>query len=154
MSFPHSPDRASPGVLLRFRSIRTFGFPRSWLRFLETTFARTMTDTAISPFAWWNARRLRYNVALVVAGILAFIAYVAVCVTLLPKEADVDITLFTTLFQGVGYLFMIGVANVCYFIGPLRSDSCAQRTQSDIDAFVTGLAFGFRFCCHSAFRRS
>ena len=22
-------------------------------------------------------------------------------------------------FQGVGYLFMIGVANVCYFIGPL-----------------------------------
>jgi hypothetical protein len=78
-----------------------------------------MTDTAISPFTWWNARRLRYNVALVIAGILAFIAYVAVCVTLLPKEADVDITLFTTLFQGVGYLFMIGVANVCYFIGPL-----------------------------------
>jgi len=78
-----------------------------------------MTDAITSPFAWWNARRLRYNVALVVAGILAFIAYVAVCVTLLPKDTDIEITLFTILFQGIGYLFMIGVANVCYFIGPL-----------------------------------
>jgi peptidoglycan/LPS O-acetylase OafA/YrhL len=78
-----------------------------------------MTDAITSPFVWWRARRLRYNVALVVAGILAFVAYVAVCVTLLPKDADVEITLFTILFQGIGYLFMIGVANVCYFIGPL-----------------------------------
>jgi peptidoglycan/LPS O-acetylase OafA/YrhL len=78
-----------------------------------------MTNTITSPFAWWNARRLRYNIALVVAGILAFVAYVTVCVTLLPKDADVEITIFTTLFQGIGYLFMIGVANVCYFIGPL-----------------------------------
>jgi peptidoglycan/LPS O-acetylase OafA/YrhL len=78
-----------------------------------------MTDAITSPFVWWRARRFRYNVALVVAGILAFVAYVAVCVTLLPKDAEVEITLFTILFQGVGYLFMIGVANVCYFIGPL-----------------------------------
>ena len=78
-----------------------------------------MTDTITSPFVWWRARRLRYNIALVVAGILAFVAYVTVCVTLLPKDADVEITIFTTLFQGVGYLFMIGVANICYFIGPL-----------------------------------
>ena len=72
-----------------------------------------------SPFAWWTARLLRYNVALVIAGILAFVAYVTVCVTLLPKDADVKITVFTTFFQGVGYLFMIGVAKVCYLIGPL-----------------------------------
>jgi hypothetical protein len=78
-----------------------------------------MTDTITSPFAWWNARRLRYNVALVVAGILAFAAYIAVFVALVPEDAHVEITAFTILFQGVGYLFMIGVANVCYFIGPL-----------------------------------
>jgi hypothetical protein len=78
-----------------------------------------MTDATTSSFAWWRARRLRYNVALVIAGILAFVAYVAVCVTLLPKNAEVEITIATILFQGIGYLFMIGVANVCYFIGPL-----------------------------------
>ena len=78
-----------------------------------------MTDTTASPFAWWNAHRLRYNVALVVAGILAFISYVAVGSILLPPDADFEVTIFTTLFQGIGYLFMIGVANVFYFLGPL-----------------------------------
>ena len=78
-----------------------------------------MTDTAISASAWWGARRLRYNVALVAAGALAFITYVLVCWTLVPTDAGVEITVFTILFQGVGYLFAIGFANVCYFLGPL-----------------------------------
>jgi len=78
-----------------------------------------VTDAATSSFAWWSARRLRYNVALIVAGILAFIAYVAVGRTLLPRNAEFEITIFTTLFQGIGYLFMIGVANVFYFLGPI-----------------------------------
>lgn len=77
-----------------------------------------MTDNATCPFAWWRARRLRYNVGLVVAGILAFVAYVTVGSTILPPDADFEVTIFTTLFQGVGYLFMIGVANVCYYLGP------------------------------------
>lgn len=78
-----------------------------------------MSDTVTSPFAWWNARRIRYNIGLVVAGILAFIAYVAVGSTLLPPDAEFEVTIFTALFQGVGYLVMIVVANVFYFVGPL-----------------------------------
>ncbi len=78
-----------------------------------------MTDIVISPFAWWGARRFRYNVGLVSAGVLAFIAYVVVGSTLLPAGADFEVTIFTTLFQGIGYFFMIGVANVCYFLGPV-----------------------------------
>jgi hypothetical protein len=69
-----------------------------------------------SSLAWWNARRLRYNISLVFSGVLAFIAYVVVVTVL---EADVEITLFTIVFQGAGYLIMMGVANVCYFLGPL-----------------------------------
>lgn len=80
-----------------------------------------MTDdhqpAALSSSAWWSARRLRYNAGLFVAGILAFIAY-AVVGTLLPPDAEFEITVFTTLFQGIGYLFMIGVANLCYSLGP------------------------------------
>jgi len=78
-----------------------------------------MIDSVTSPFAWWSARRLRYNIGLVVAGILAFIAYAVIGSTLLPVDADFEVTLFTILFQGVGYLVMIAVANVCYFLGPL-----------------------------------
>lgn len=84
-----------------------------------------MLDTTISPSAWWKARRLQYNVGLVVAGFLAFIIYVVVGSTMLPPDADFEITIFTTLFQGVGYLFMMAIANVCYFLGPL-SESFVQ----------------------------
>ncbi|MFZ1936995.1 MAG: hypothetical protein WCB27_16825 [Thermoguttaceae bacterium] len=78
--------------------------------------------TRVSPFAWWESRRSHYNAGLVVAGILAFICYVVVCFTLLPRvlpSSEIKVTPFTTLFQGVGYLFMMGAANVCYFLGPI-----------------------------------
>jgi hypothetical protein len=83
---------------------------------------RAMTTVDTSPLVWWRARRLRYNIGLAVAGILAFICYVIVCSTLLPRVLDaseIKVTVFTTLFQGVGYLFMMGVANVLYYLGPL-----------------------------------
>jgi hypothetical protein len=76
-----------------------------------------MTDSLTSA-DWWSARRLHYNVGLLVAGALAFLAYVVVGFTILSAYAEFAITLFT-LFQGAGCLFMIGVANVCYSIGPL-----------------------------------
>jgi hypothetical protein len=69
---------------------------------------------------WWASRRRRYNVALVVAGLLAFICYAIVvdwCIRIEPS-GDFEITLFTTAFQGVGYLFMMAIANVCYYLGP------------------------------------
>ncbi|HXT13459.1 MAG TPA: hypothetical protein VN873_18040 [Candidatus Angelobacter sp.] len=77
-----------------------------------------MNDAIISAGDWWGARRLRYNLGLVVAGILAFMAYVAVG-SALSSRMDFEVTPFTILFQGIGYLFAIGIANVCYFLGPL-----------------------------------
>jgi hypothetical protein len=70
---------------------------------------------------WWAARRLRYNIGLIVAGLLAFLCYGAVvdwCINI-KAPGEFEITIFTTFFQGVGYLFMMAVANVCYFLGPL-----------------------------------
>jgi len=78
-----------------------------------------VSDTVTCPAGWWSARRIPYNIGLVVAGILAFVAHVDIGFTMLPPEADSEVTIFTTLLQGVGYLFMIGVANVFYFLGPL-----------------------------------
>lgn len=81
-----------------------------------------MSDTDMSMWTWWEARRLRYNVGLILAGILAFTCYVVVCFTLLPRVLDaseIEVNLFTTLLQGIGYLLMMGVANVCFSLGPL-----------------------------------
>ena len=71
--------------------------------------------------SWWENRRLRYNFGLVIAGVLAFVCYVLVVdrgisIGTMP---DAEITLFTTAFHGIGYLFMMAIANVCYFAGPL-----------------------------------
>ncbi len=67
---------------------------------------------------WWADRRLKYNLGLVTAGILAFICYVIAGVNLImPYDNDFEITLFTTAFQGVGYLFMILIANLFYNLG-------------------------------------
>ena len=115
-----------------------------------------MTDTATSPspFAWWNARRLRYNIALVVAGITAFIAYVAVGYTMLPADAEFEVTIFTTLFQGIGYLFMMAVANVFYFLGPLSESVVRPRNLEQYRQICFRLGVWFSVFCRSASRHS
>lgn len=104
---------------------------------------RGVNDIATSPFTWWNARRLRYNVGLVVAGILAFIAYVAVGSTMLRSDADFEVTIFTTLFQGIGYLFMMGLANIFYFLGPLSERVIRPRDSERYRRLCFRLGFWF-----------
>jgi hypothetical protein len=93
-------------------------------------------DTAItsqSARAWWEQRRLRYNVALIVAGVLAFAAYVGVVDRGISKGTmpGAEITLFTIAFQAFGYLLMMGVANLCYNLGPW-SESVIRPTNVEI----------------------
>jgi hypothetical protein len=102
-------------------------WPGSFRRVLESninTMAEELT-TAADPSRcasdlWWSRRRLRYNVALIVAGLVGFCSYAAAvdrCI-LLHVPGEWEITIFTTVFQGFAYLVMIGVANICYFLGP------------------------------------
>src|SRR5438876_5450075 len=87
---------------------------------------RRMTPIAeqsppVSAKEWWSRRRGRYNIGLVKAGLLAFVCYVAVVFwgSSIGAIPDADINLFTTIFQGVAYLFMMVIANLCYSLGPL-----------------------------------
>ena len=69
---------------------------------------------------WWQARRLRYNVALAAAGAAAYALTVALhyafgdAIWASAREAFGQ-----TLFLGTLYLGVIGIANICYLIGPL-----------------------------------
>jgi uncharacterized BrkB/YihY/UPF0761 family membrane protein len=94
---------------------------------------------------WWKRRRFAYNTALVIAGLLAFPLYCGVILEASRSGAlpDADITPFTTLFQAVGYLFMMLVANLCYKLGPLcerfiRPQSIPQYRSV---AFMAGVLF-------------
>jgi hypothetical protein len=95
--------------------------------------------------SWWEQHRLRYNIGLVVAGLLAFVCYVGVVDRGISSGAmpGAEITLFTTAFQAVGYLFMMAVANVFYFAGPL-SESLVKPTNIDRYRRVT-YRLGFWF---------
>jgi len=69
--------------------------------------------------SWWQVRRIRYNIGLLVAGFLAFICYVVIFSIYIESIPGAEITVFTIVFQGILYLLAMGVANVFYFLGPL-----------------------------------
>jgi hypothetical protein len=68
---------------------------------------------------WWADRRLRYNIALLIAGAVAFVAYLAALAIGCHDDPEVDVTIFTTCFQAVGYFIAIGIANIFYTFGYL-----------------------------------
>jgi len=76
-------------------------------------------DNILSTFQWWKQRRKHYNLSLIVAGVLAFVCYCLVLWSNQDVILDAEITAFTTLFQGIGYLFMMGIANILFFAGPI-----------------------------------
>ena len=77
-------------------------------------------ETNETPFEWWGRHRARYNFALILAGIGAFICFVVIFEIFKHKMGPEDeITVFTIAFQGAAYLIAIGLANICYFIGPV-----------------------------------
>jgi len=96
---------------------------------------------------WWKRRRLRYNIGLVISGVTAFVLY-AILGSFYGNN-DFEITLFTTFFQGIGYLFMMGLANIFYFLGPFVD---RRQNMSNSERFRERLFnLGFWFSCSLPF---
>ena len=78
-----------------------------------------MSDSSLaqdsSAATWWAQRRWVYNRGLVIGGIVAVLCYGVLLETVAPHDSENEITAF----HGLGYLIMIGVANLCYGLGPL-----------------------------------
>lgn len=105
-----------------------------------------MAETSQPSSAWWGSRRLRYNIGLICAGVLAFVCYAVVCFTLLPRvldESQIEVSPFTTLVQGVGYLFMMGIANLCFFLGPFCENFVRPCNVERYRRIAYGLGFWF-----------
>lgn len=82
---------------------------------------------------WWEARRLRYNVALALAGSAAYALYWGLLLTYnAPLFLDWRQILAQTLFLGAGYLGVMGIANIFYVLGVL-TESIAKP--EDVDHF-------------------
>lgn len=63
----------------------------------------------------WQHNRGKYNIALIIAGFLGFMSYCIVGSIVIPSPYF-EVTIFTTLFQGIMYLFMMGLANIGYVV--------------------------------------
>jgi len=100
-------------------------------------------DASASGFSWWESRRLRYNSALIIAGVGAFVLYAALAWSFPQRLPCAEITAFTIAFQALGYLIAMCVANVLYFSGVIAErlfrprDLIAFRERT----FRTGLWF-------------
>ncbi|MCW5697630.1 MAG: hypothetical protein KIS96_12970 [Bauldia sp.] len=80
-------------------------------------------------WTWWQSRRLRYNLALAGSGALAYaitgLLYAAFGAAMWSTWNE---ALSQTLFLGVGFLVLMGVANLLYLLGPL-GESFVRRTE-------------------------
>jgi hypothetical protein len=95
---------------------------------------------------WWSERRWKYNKGLIIAGIVAFFLYAVLGGILIePHANDFEITLFTTAFQGIGYLIMMIIANVFYNLGSFL-DRLLNKNNSEkfrTTLYNTGYWFSF-----------
>jgi hypothetical protein len=70
-------------------------------------------------WTWWQGRRLRYNLTLAAAGWLAYGLAVGQSFAFgRPMWLSLTGALSMTLFLGVGYLILMGFANVAFLLGP------------------------------------
>ncbi|MCD0457208.1 hypothetical protein LPB85_17290 [Chryseobacterium sp. LC2016-27] len=93
---------------------------------------------------WWVERRLNYNIGLIISGFIAFILYVFVGVNfIMPYDEEFDITLFTIVFQGIGYLIMIVFANLFYSLGVTEDLNHNKENTDDFRKNLFNLGFWF-----------
>ena len=77
---------------------------------------------------------------MLIAGPTAFVLYAVATSIWVPMP---EITLFTMLFQGIGYLMAMGLANICYFLGPLGELLFGLRRRARYRRVCYALGFWF-----------
>ncbi len=99
----------------------------------------TLTGTSSTDFfsgdswSWWQARRLRYNLILAAGGWAGYALAVGLNYAFgHPVWKSWQGGLGMTLFLGTVYLVVMGVANVCYLLGPAVE---AWVRPADIDRY-------------------
>lgn len=98
---------------------------------------------------WWNKMRRKYNSGLIISGIIAFILYLVVVEFIVLKSSenwDGEITIFTLFFQGIGYLIMIGLANLFYNLGAISERIIKPNNIFEYRNRTYNLGFWFSVC--------
>lgn len=95
---------------------------------------------------WWAARRLRYNVGVILASVAALVVTAALMSSGACEAHDpegLEITLFTISFQVVAFAVGLSLANVAYLLGPGVERLIRPRNVKLYRKIAFGLGFGF-----------
>ena len=111
----------------------------------------TMTGAGAT-WAWWEARRLRYNLGLGLAGWIAYGLALALGIVFgQPLWSSWQLGFSITILLGAGFLVLIVCANICYLAGAAMealvcpSDPLAFRTSAYWLGFWGSAAVPFLF---------
>jgi hypothetical protein len=100
-------------------------------------------ESNMSACQWWEGRRLRYNIGLVLAGVLALIAYIIELAVFGDRIPGAEINLFVIALQAVGCLVFILLANAFYFLGALSERLPRMRSLESHRRLIYGWGFWF-----------
>ena len=100
------------------------------------------SSPAIDVWAWWQAKRLGYNLALAAAGWAAYGLNVALYFGFhRPLWRDWQAAASTTLLQGLAFLVLMGAANVFYLLGPAIESIVKPTDPSRFRRAAHGMGF-------------
>jgi hypothetical protein len=100
-------------------------------------------EMGLSASQWWATRRLRYNVVLLVGAFASFLSLLAVGWGFAARLPCLEITAFSIVIGGILFLAGLGLANICFYLGPL-SERWVHPKNVDVFrrwAFLLGTAF-------------
>ena len=112
------------------------------------TEALNADQTSSDAWQWWEARRPRYNLGLAAGGFVAwalFVLEVAVARPILLDRLSLDLSLSMTLGQGLAFLTIMAVANVCYLAGALSETVLKPSDAAGYRRRMWGLGFWLSF---------
>lgn len=93
---------------------------------------------------WWLKRRTKYNVGLLISGFVAFNLYWFLGEFLIfPYDESFEVTIFTMVFQSVGYLVFIFIANIFYTLGYFADKFFNKNNLEEFRINLFNSGFGF-----------
>jgi hypothetical protein len=103
----------------------------------------TQLGTAAERKAWWSARRLRYNIILIIAAPISGISLLAVWGLFQDRLPCLEVTGFTLVVGAILFLPFLAVANLCYLLGGLSERLLRPRKVIAFRRWVYGMGVAF-----------
>ena len=99
----------------------------------------------VSSRQWWWSKRCKYNKGLIVSGFIAFLLYCILGPIFIEPHEEFEETILEMAFQGVLYLFMMGLANLCYTSGSLVDVALNKNNSQKFRERLFAIGYWFSF---------